>query len=72
MVRQLTSWVVTSRQQDTTRGLAYPDDVAGCWCAQDAILADQQLLDSIGGTNFGDQLSDLRVPVATITTDDKD
>lgn len=35
-----TSWVVTGRQQDTTCSLSYPDDVAGSWGAEDAILAD--------------------------------
>lgn len=62
---------MTSGQKDTTSSLAYPDDVAGCWCAEDTVLTDQELLDTVGGTNLGDQLSDLGVPVATITTNDK-
>lgn len=66
-----TSRVVARSQQDATSGLAYADDVAGGRCAEDAILADQQLLDSIGGTNLGNQLSNLWVPVATVTSNDE-
>jgi hypothetical protein len=62
---------VAGSQQDTTSGLAYADDVASSWCAEDAILTDQQLLDAIGGTDLGDQLSDFGVPVTTVTTDDE-
>lgn len=67
-----TSRIVAGSQQDTTSGLAYTDDVASSWCAEDAILTDQQLLDTVGGTDLGDQLGDLRVPVTAITTNDKD
>jgi hypothetical protein len=63
---------VAGSQQDATSGLAYADDVAGSRCAEDAILADQQLLDTIGSTDLGDQLRDLWVPVATVTSDDQD
>jgi hypothetical protein len=65
------SGIVASSQQDTTSGLAYADDVASSWCAEDAILADQQLLDTVGGTDLGDQLSDFGVPVTAITTNDE-
>jgi hypothetical protein len=66
-----TSRVVAGSQQDTTSGLAYADDVAGSGRAEDAILADQQLLDTVRGTDLSDQLSDLWVPVTTVTTNDE-
>jgi hypothetical protein len=62
---------VAGRQQDTAGSFPYPDDVAGCGCAEDAILTDKQLLDTVGGTNLGNQLSDLRVPVAAVTANDE-
>jgi hypothetical protein len=62
---------VAGRQQDATGSFPYPNDVAGCGCAEDAILTDQQLLDTVGGTDLGDQLSDLWVPVAAITSNDE-
>jgi hypothetical protein len=64
-----TSGVMAGSQQDTASGLAYADDVASSRCAEDAILADQQLLDTVGGTDLGDQLSHFGIPVTTITTD---
>jgi hypothetical protein len=68
----LTSGVVTGGEQDTTGGLPDPDDMTGSWCAEDTILADQELLDAVGSTDLCDLLCDLRVPVATITTNDKE
>jgi hypothetical protein len=70
--QQHTSRVVAGRQKDTAGRLPYPDDVTGGWCTQDAILADQELLDAIRSTNLGDQLSDLGVPVPAITTNNKE
>jgi hypothetical protein len=58
-------------QQDTTSGLADPDDVAGRWCAENALLADQQLLDAVGSTDLSDQLSDLGVPVPAVAANDE-
>jgi hypothetical protein len=62
---------VAGGEEDTTRRLPYPDDVAGSRCAHDAVLADQELLDAIGSTNLGNGLGDLGVPVTTITTNDE-
>jgi hypothetical protein len=67
-----TSRVVAGRQQDAAGSFPYPNDVAGCGCAEDAILTDKQLLDTVGGTNLGNQLSNLGVPVAAITANDED
>jgi hypothetical protein len=46
--------------------------VAGCGCAENAVVADQQLLDAVRSTHLGDQLRDLGVPVAAITADDEE
>ena len=40
-------------------------------CTQDAILSDEELLDSICSTDFGYQLHYLRVVVSSISTDDE-
>lgn len=39
---------------------------------QDTVLTDEQLLDAVCGTNLGNQLDDLGVPVAAITTNDEE
>ena len=70
--RLRTTRVVTGRQEDTTGGLALADEVAGSGGGEDAILADQQLLDTISGTDFGNLLDDLGVVVAAIATDDEE
>lgn len=59
-------------QKNTTSGLAKADDMAGSRGRQDTILADEELLDTVGGTDLGNQLDNLRVPVAAITTDDEE
>jgi len=63
---------VAGCEEDTTSRFPYPDDVASGRCAHDAILADQELLDAIGSTDLGNGLSDLRVPVPTITADNEE
>jgi hypothetical protein len=63
---------VAGRQKDTAGRFPYPNDVAGGWCTQDAILADQELLDAVRSTDLSDQLSDLGVPVPAIATNDKE
>jgi O-glycosyl hydrolase len=63
---------VTGSQQDSTCSLSHTDQVAGGGGTEDAILADQELLDAIRSTDFGNLLDNLGVVVATITTDDKE
>ena len=58
-------------QQDTTSGLANADDMRSGGCAENAVLANDELLDAVSGTNLCNGLSDLRVPVTTVTTDDE-
>lgn len=61
-----------SSKKDTTSCLALADDVRGSWSRKDTVLADEKLLDTVCGTNLGNQLNDLWVPVASITTDDQE
>lgn len=46
--------------------------MAGGGCGQDAVLANEQLLDTVCGTDLCDQLNDLRVPISAITTNDQE
>ena len=62
---------MAGRQQDTTGCVSYPDDIAGRGSTENAILADDELLDAIASADLGNQLCDLGVPVASITTDDQ-
>ena len=45
--------------------------MAGSWGGENAIVADDELLDTVGGTNLRNQLDDLGVPVTTIASDNK-
>jgi hypothetical protein len=45
--------------------------MAGSRSGEDTVLTDKKLLDTVGGTNLGNELDHLRVVVATIATDDK-
>lgn len=58
-------------QQDTTSGLANADDVRSGRSAENAVLANDELLDAVCGTNLCNGLGDLRVPVTTVTTNDE-
>lgn len=45
--------------------------MAGGRGGEDAVLADEELLDAIGGANLGDELDHLWVPVAAVAADDE-
>lgn len=68
----LTTGVVAGSQKNTASGLPLADDMAGSRCGQDAVLADEQLLDTVCGTDLCDQLDDLGVPVPAITTNNQE
>ena len=70
--RKLTAGVVAGGQENTSCGLALADDMAGSRSRENAILADQKLLDAISGANLCDQLDDLGVPEAAITPNDEE
>ncbi len=63
---------MASRQKNTTRRVPLADDMAGGRGRENAILADQELLDTVGRADLGNQLDHLRVPVSAITADDKE
>lgn len=68
----LTAGVVAGSQENTTGSFPLADDMAGGGCGQDTILADEELLDAICRTNFGNQLDDLGVPKTAIATNDEE
>lgn len=59
-------------KEDASSGLPLANDMAGSRRRENAILADQKLLDAISSTNLCDQLDDLGVPEATITANDEE
>lgn len=62
---------MTGSQQNTTSSLSHADQVACRGGTQDTILTHEELLDSIGGTDLGNLLDNLRVVVTAIAGDDK-
>ena len=68
----LTTRIMASSQKNATSSLPLPNNVAGGGRAEDAILPYQQLLDSVRGTNLGNQLYDLGVVVSSITANNKE
>lgn len=62
---------MTGGQENSASCLSLADDVAGRRGGQNAVLADQELLDSVSRTNLSDQLDYLWVPVSAIAADDQ-
>ena len=63
---------MTGSEQDSTSSLSFPDDMAGGWRAQYAILSDENFLDTICSPNLSNQLYHLRVVESSIPSDDKE
>lgn len=63
---------MTGGKQNTTRRLAHADQVASGRGTHDAILADQQLLDAIGGGDLSDLVDHFIVVETAITTNDEE
>lgn len=59
-------------QENASGSLAQADNMASSRGGQNAILADEELLDTVGSTNLSNQLNDLGVPVTAITTNDEE
>lgn len=59
-------------EQNATRRLSLPDNMAGSRSAQNAILANQQLLDAICSSDARNQLDNLGVVEPSITTDNEE
>lgn len=62
---------MTGSQQNTTGSLPDTDQVTGSRGTEDAVLAHEQLLDTVSGTDLCDLLNNLGVVVTTITGDDE-
>ena len=45
--------------------------MAGSWGAENTILTNDEFLDAISCTDFGDELCDLGVPVSAVATNDQ-
>ena len=58
-------------EEDTTRGFPYTNDMACRGRAQNAILANDQLLHTIGSPNLRDQLNELWIVEASIACNHK-
>lgn len=62
---------MTGGQQDTTSRLPLPYEMTGSWSAQDTVLANENLLDTIGSTDLSNLLDSLGIVVAAVATDDE-
>jgi hypothetical protein len=62
---------VAGGEQDTASGIADTDEVAGGRSGHDTILADEELLHAICGTDLCDDLGNLGVVITAITTDNE-
>ena len=58
-------------QENATSGLAFANEVAGGRRRQNAVLADQQLLNAICRADLSNQLDNLGVPIPPIAADDE-
>lgn len=59
-------------EQDTTSSFSFANKVASSWGTENAVLADQQLLDTICSTNLCNGLYDLRIVIATVTANNEE
>lgn len=62
---------MTGGQEDTTSGLAEANQMRSGGSRENTVLADEELLDAVRGTNLGSKLDNLGVPEAAITTNDE-
>lgn len=69
---KLTTRVVAGCEQDTAGCVSLPDNMAGSRCTQYAILPNQQLLDTVGCPNFGNQLHDLWIVESSISSNNQE
>lgn len=64
------TWIVARGQQDTTVCLVFPDDVRGCRCREDSILANDEFPNAIRRPDLKDRLYGLWREEPPIATDD--
>lgn len=62
---------MTGGQQNTTSSLADTDQVTGSGGTEDAVLADEQLLNTVSRTDLCDLLNNIGVEVTAVTGDDE-
>ncbi len=62
---------MTCCQKDSPSSLSLPNDMTGGRRAQNAMLPNNKLLDSICCANFRDQLYDLGIPVSSVTSNNQ-
>lgn len=63
---------MTGGEEDASSSLPLANDMTGSRSGKNAVLADQELLDTIGSTDLGNQLNDFGVVEATIAADDEE
>jgi hypothetical protein len=68
----LTTGIVAGSQDDAARSLAFPYDMACRRRRKQAMLSNQQLLDTIRTSDFRNQLRDFRVPEPSVAANDKE
>ena len=69
---RLTTWVVAGSEEDAASGFSDANDMACRRSTEDAILTDQELLDTICSTNLCNKLDHFWVPVSAISTNDEE
>ena len=67
-----TSWIMAGGEEDAASGLAFSNNVTCGRCAQYAILPDQKFLYTVCCTNLCNQLHDLRIVEAAISSNDQE
>ena len=67
-----TSRVVTGSQQDTTSCLHLPNDMTRGRCAENAILPDNEFLDSVSNPDPCDQLHHFWIVITPVSTNHKE
>ena len=59
-------------EQDASCCFPFANDMAGGWRAEDAILTDQKLLDTVCCSNLCDLLHDFWVVESSVSSDDQE
>lgn len=67
-----TSWVMAGGQEDAASGLAFSNNMTCSRCAQYTVLPDQKLLDAVCCADLCDQLHDLGIVEAAISSNDQE
>lgn len=63
---------MASSKQDATCSFSLANDMTCRRCAENAVLTNQQLLDTICSTDFGNELADFGVVESPVAADDQE